>query len=134
IADFSTLDLTADNTVHLSSARTLGGLLFGDTTPSNNWILDNNGTAANTLTLSTSTGTPTITVNNQTATISAVLAGTQGFTKSGNGILALTGSNTYSGATAINAGTVAISGAAADLGLGTATTSTVTLGGGTLQV
>jgi len=33
LANFSTLNITADNTVHLDSARTIGSLLFGDTTP-----------------------------------------------------------------------------------------------------
>src|SRR5262245_82460 len=73
IADFSTLNLAVNNTLHLDSARTIGSLIFGDTIPSNNWALDNNGNAANILTLSNSGG-PTITVNNQTATISAILA------------------------------------------------------------
>src|SRR5688572_9921801 len=38
------LDLTADATIHLDSARTIGNLVFGDTvtaTPGS-WILDNN--------------------------------------------------------------------------------------------
>src|SRR5262245_45004487 len=42
-ADFGTLNLVANNTVHLDSARTIGALIFGDTVPSNNWTLDNNG-------------------------------------------------------------------------------------------
>src|SRR6516165_1189259 len=42
-ADFSTLDLTADNTIHLDNQfTTVGALVFGDTTPSNNWTLDDN--------------------------------------------------------------------------------------------
>ena len=87
IADFSTLNITADDTVHLDSARTIGGLKFGDTTPSNNWILDNNGNAANVLTLAVSSGSPTITVNNDTATMNLALAGTQGFTKGAGELL-----------------------------------------------
>ena len=39
-ADFSTLNITADATVTLDGAQTIGNLLFGDTTPSNNWILN----------------------------------------------------------------------------------------------
>src|SRR4051812_47757977 len=42
-ADFSTLDIAADYTVHLDSSRTIGNLIFGDTSPSNNWTVDNNG-------------------------------------------------------------------------------------------
>ena len=108
IADFSTLDITADDTVHLDSARTIGQLKFGDTVPSNNWVLDNNGNAADILTLAVSTGSPTITVNNDTATISAVVAGTQGLTKSGAGTLLLSGNDTFTGTVSINSGTLAL--------------------------
>ena len=100
-ANFSTLDVTADTTVNLDSARLIGGLIFGDTatgTPAG-WILANNGTAANTLTLAGPTHT--ITVNalgtDKNATISAVVAGSVGLTKAGAGTLVLTGTNTYTG-------------------------------------
>ena len=118
IADFSTLNITADDTVHLDTARTIGQLKFGDTTPSNNWILDNNGNFFNVLTLAVSSGTPTITVNNDTATISAILTGTQGFTKSGAGTLLLdvgTFNNTFTGGVTVSAGTLAL-GNAGELG------------------
>lgn len=95
IANFNTLDITATNTVHLDTPRTIGTLNFADaTTASNDWIVDNNGTASNILTLSTSTGTPTISVTNRAATISANLAGTQGFSRSGSGTLVLAAANT----------------------------------------
>src|SRR5437899_259533 len=43
IADFSTFDISADDTVHLDSFRVIGQLKFGDaTTQESNWILDNN--------------------------------------------------------------------------------------------
>ncbi len=95
-ADFSTLNLAALNTVHLDGAYQTRFLLFGDTgAPSFGWVLDHNGNAANTLTLS---GTlPTITVNNGiTATLSARLAsgGTDGFAKSGNGTLIISNTDT----------------------------------------
>src|ERR1051326_1771155 len=62
-ANFNTLDLTADNTVTLDGPRTLGFLTFGDTTPSNNWIIG----GTNTLTLQTTIAgtTPSINVVNQ---------------------------------------------------------------------
>jgi fibronectin-binding autotransporter adhesin len=104
IADFSTLNITADNTVHLSSARSIGSLKFGDTTPSNNWLLDNNGNSANSLNLAASSGTPLIQVNNGTATVSTVLTGTQGVTETGSGTLIFSGGNTYSGGIAITNG------------------------------
>jgi len=77
-ANFNTLNITSDTTVHLDTARTIGNLIFGDTTASNGWILDNNAVAANILTLAGAT--PTITVNNlgsgKTASITGVIAGT----------------------------------------------------------
>ncbi len=108
-ADFSTLDLATDNTVHLNGSFTIGNLVFGDTNPSNNWTLDNNGTAGNVLTLS-ATATPTIGVVNDTATISAVLAGSGGFTLFGAGTLTLSGANTFSGATTVSGGTLNVGG------------------------
>ncbi len=113
-ANFNTLDLTEDNVVHLDSPRTLGGLTFGDTVPATpgSWYVDNNGNAANTLTLAVGSGAPVITVNpmgtGSTATIAASLAGTMGLSKAGTGVLALAGSSTLSGTTAIAAGTLRV--------------------------
>ena len=126
IADFSTLNITADDTVHLDSIRTIGQLKFGDTTASNNWILDNNGLATNVLTFAVSSGSPTITVNNETATMNLVLAGTQGFTKGGAGELLLNDADTFTGSVAINAGTLALGNASALGG----TANAITVGSG----
>jgi uncharacterized repeat protein (TIGR02543 family) len=82
-ANFSTLDLTAPATVTLSGPQTIGGLIFGDTTPDNNWIV-----SGSTLTLAAST-TPVINVSDQTTTISSALASANGMSKTGAGILAL---------------------------------------------
>ncbi len=114
-ADFSTLNITADDTVHLDSARTIGGLYFGDTTPSNNWILDNNGNPSNVLTLTASAGaTPFFQVNNDTATISVGLGGSQGFLKLGAGVLVLSGNNSsFTGNVAVEVGTVVLGNAGA---------------------
>lgn len=121
--NFSTLDLTATNTVHLDSPRTVGSLTFGDTATASaaSWIVDNAGTAANTLTLSG--GTPTITVNalgsGGTTTISAALAGSSGLTKAGTGTLVLAGASPLTGTINVNAGTLQIAaGAALDFGGG----------------
>lgn len=111
-ANFNTLDLTADNTVRLDSDRTLTSLIFGDTntTTAAGWVLDNNGTATNNLILAGVA--PAVTVNalgsGKTATISAIIEGTAGLTKSGSGTLTLSGVNTYSGTTSISAGFLAI--------------------------
>ena len=125
-ATFS-LDLTAANTVHLDSARTLTSLVFADTTtPFFGWTLDNNGNAANILTLAGAT--PTITVGtSSTATISAVIDGTTTLTKAGTGTLILSGLNTYTGSTttggtagSLSFNTIADSGVACALGQGSA--------------
>jgi fibronectin-binding autotransporter adhesin len=109
IADFGTINITADNTVNLDSSRTVGTLKFGDTTPSNGWTLNDNGPGS-ILTLAVSSGTPQIQVKNEWAEIGVTLAGTQGVTISGSGTLIEFGgrANTYSGGTTINSGTLSI--------------------------
>jgi len=131
-ADFSALDITSDQTVNLNSPRTIGNLIFGDTDTSTagGWTLANHGIAGNTLTLA---GTvPTITVNtlgaSKNVTISAVVAGTSGLTKTGGGTLALSGANTYSGGTTISGGLVQF---ISNGNLGNASGSVI-LNGGTL--
>ncbi len=110
--DFSTLDLTSDVVVHLNSARTLGNLVFGDTATASpaSWIVDNAANAANTLTIAGGTGT--ITVNalgaGATTTISAALAGTNGFSKAGPGALVLGGANAITGPVAVNGGVLRV--------------------------
>jgi fibronectin-binding autotransporter adhesin len=108
IADFSTLDIAANRTVNLGASRSIGTLIFGDAiTPSNNWTLANGTGGPWTLTLATSSGSPVIQVVNQTATVSALLAGTQGFSKTGAGALTLSNAaNTLSGGISISAGTL----------------------------
>ena len=63
---------------------------------------------------------PSITVSKpgQSATIASILSGTAGVAKNGPGTLILSGPNTYTGGTTINAGTVSI---ASDANLGDAT-------------
>lgn len=108
IADFSTLDIAANRTVNLGASRSIGTLIFGDaTTPSNTWALANGAGGPWTLTLATSSGAPVIQVVNQTTTITALLGGTQGFTKSGAGALTLNNAaNTLSGGISLAGGTV----------------------------
>ena len=101
IADFSTLNIANNNTVVLDSSRSIGELLFQDaTTSSNTWTLSNSGGAVLTLdsagnSFETGSTQPRINVLNQTATLSGVLAGTNGFLATGgNSTLQLSGANT----------------------------------------
>jgi autotransporter-associated beta strand protein len=119
-ADFSTLSLSSNLTVTLDGARAIGRLLFGDQGNAFNWTLST-GTAGP-LTLD-ATNTPEISVSNQTATIGAVLTGTNGLVKSGAGTLLLGGNNSYSGATTLSAGTLRMNAAAV-----VPTASTIILG------
>jgi autotransporter-associated beta strand protein len=110
-ACFDTLDLTADAGVALDGARTIGGLKFGDTTPSHHWALTP-GTGGS-LTLAVGAGKPAIAVANQTTTIHTVLAGSQGLVKSGAGTLLLAAPNTLTGSIVISQGRLALSHASA---------------------
>lgn len=112
-ANFTGRNITMDEVVELDSSRVIGSLSFNDTDPVNspaNWILGNNVTPANTLTLAGTS--PTVTVNalgdGMAAIINAVVAGTNGLTKVGNGTLSLAANNIYSGGTTINAGTLQV--------------------------
>jgi autotransporter-associated beta strand protein len=102
--DFSTLDLTGDATVTLDGNVTAGNLVFGDTTPGNNWIVSSGTGGALTLMTSRGKGEPVITVNNQTATIAAPLFNSLGLAKNGAGTLALTGTSAMDGNIDINGG------------------------------
>src|SRR5262247_430434 len=66
-ADFSTLEVAdgLDLVVRLDSPRAVGNLVFGDTdvASAGNWIVDNNGDAANALRLDVAAGSPTVTVS-----------------------------------------------------------------------
>lgn len=94
-ADFSTINLTGNRSVNLDSSRVIGTLKFGDTSGSQSWTITGNG--GNALILDTGSSTqPSLIVTN-TATVSAAIAGTNGFVKSGPGLLILSGNNPLSG-------------------------------------
>ncbi len=111
-ADFSSLEVAdgLDLVVHLDSPRVIGNLIFGDTdiASSGNWIIDNNGGAANTLTFAVAAGNPTVTINplgvNASATLALSLAGNQGLTKLGAGPLLLTMPSSLTGQLTVNGG------------------------------
>jgi autotransporter-associated beta strand protein len=130
VADFSTINITANQTVTLDSARTIGGLKFGDLAGAQTWLLS----GTNTLTLDGGGGnTPTIAVNQNTATISTPMSGSYGFTKTGGGTLTLNGTNAVGSGLTLNAGTVNISSGATAFGSGTSTVGYLT-GSGNLTM
>jgi autotransporter-associated beta strand protein len=94
-ADFSTVDLSIQRIVNLDADRTIGRLLFGDVSGSQNWILTS--TNGHALTLAMDSGIPSIQANRNTATITTSLRGSSGFTKSGAGTLVLKGNNPITG-------------------------------------
>ena len=61
-------------------------------------------------------------------TISSAINGGNGFTKTGNGILTLSGANTYTGATAVSAGTLNLTGSLTGSNVSTSGTGTFTEG------
>jgi fibronectin-binding autotransporter adhesin len=105
------------NAIGLDTSRTIGNIIFGDSdtsTPGGWEVYIPTGTPVLTL----AGTTPTITVNPlgpyvaptetiDDAIIRTSIAGTQGLTKAGNGVLTLTGAaNTITGGTNITAGTL----------------------------
>lgn len=95
--DSATFTTTGAGTVNLNTPIVCGGITF----TSGSYTIANNGTPANTLTLSSA---PTITTTVD-ASISAILSGSQGFTKAGAAGLTLSGANSgLSGAVNINNG------------------------------
>ena len=129
-----TNNITADRTVSLDTDRTINRVNFSDATTATagSWILNNNALATNNLILSGTTGAATGTVpvidvgalgTGKTATISAIIEGSYGFTKTGTGTLVLSGANSnLSGNVTILSGTV------------DSKTSQTTLGSGTLVI
>lgn len=105
-----TNNITGDRTVRLDSDRTLTSVVFGDsdTLSAGSWLLDNNGTGTNNLILAGTT--PGVTVNalgtGKTATISAIIEGSAGLVKSGDGTLVLSGANAFTGNITVNGGTL----------------------------
>ncbi|WP_407051591.1 autotransporter-associated beta strand repeat-containing protein [Methyloraptor flagellatus] len=86
------------------------------------------GTGTLTLVSQAGGGAPYVQVDSGTATITTVIAGTVGLTKTGTGTLVLGGTNTYTGGTTLSAGTLQV---ASDANLGD-TSGSLTLAGGTL--
>lgn len=127
------LDLIASNsTIGGASDLAFGGLLRNTLAGSTTLNITNTGaTTFNNVSLSPS-GNRTVTFNTTggPVAIAGVIAngaGSSGLTKTGAGILTLSGANTYTGATTLTTGTLALGN---DSALGT---GTLTLNGGTLS-
>jgi len=93
-ADFTAyfmIDITAARTVTLDTARSIGNVKFADTPTASS---DLTISGANILTLDVTSGSPVINVSNQTLTIACAIAGSDGLTKAGGGVLTLSGANT----------------------------------------
>lgn len=109
----------ADNTYTVNTAVVVnvGGISFEE----GNVTLSRTGTGAYNLTDSTIN-----VASGGTATISAPVSGSVGLSKSGQGLLRLSGVNTYTGATVVGQGSLIVNGS-----MGSAA-STVTVGGGAI--
>jgi autotransporter-associated beta strand protein len=110
-ATFNLLSMSSAPTVTLDTSRTIGNLVFGNSTAANGAIWTIGGNSILTLDNSGSTSTitcwPLLAAGNSAATISAPLGGTLGFTKRGTGALWLGGNNSgLSGTCIIAAGCV----------------------------
>ena len=107
-ATFSGLDITANTTVTVDAGRTISDILTGDTGGSQTWTF-NGGP----LTLANTTLQPQIRVLQSSATFNVVITGVHGLRKEQAGILILNATNTYTGDTSINRGTLRFGSAAA---------------------
>ena len=105
-ANFGTINITANRVVSLDQVRSIGSMTFGDITGAQGWTITASGIGS--LALAT-TGTPSITVNNNFANMDVPLNSSSGLNKLGNGTLILSGNNNITGTLNIdtNSGTVA---------------------------
>ncbi len=128
VADFSTLNLSLNPTVSLNGTRTVGTILFDDQNVSvkHGWTLSTGSVGP--LTLATSSGTPSLAVQSSTNTISAVVAGSQGFTKTGAGYLVLSGASTVTGNIAVNNGALEMQNKSGDTTYSVAAGATLKIG------
>ena len=129
-ADFNTLDLTASVTVQVNSPLTIGNMTFGDTNPAagsvGTWELATTDPVTNILTLDNNGASPVLTVNPlepdgsyDDVYLGNNIAGTNGFTKMGAGILTLgSDSSALTGTVFVKEGTLRIGDANVEGGAG----------------
>jgi autotransporter-associated beta strand protein len=108
-ANFTGVDIAADQTITLAAPQTIGSITFTDDVNSSNNLLITGG---NPLTLDVASGTPAINVtqSGRTLVIDSVTAGTDGLQKTGPGALILNGAsvNTFTGGLNANGGILAL--------------------------
>ncbi len=129
-----TLALGANNALTTGGVTVNGGTLdIGASSDSVGAVTLTNGTIAGTSGVLSPTSTS---VSN--GVVSAILGGSGGLTKLTAGTVTLTGANTYTGATTVNAGILGVSslangGATSSIGASGNAAANLVLGGGTLQ-
>lgn len=103
-------DIPANTVVTLDGARTIGHLVFTDSSGADGVTL--NPGAGGPLTLVATLDTPSLTVIPlaQTVTVNVPLAGTNGLEKIGSGTLVLSATNIYTGETLVSGGTLLANG------------------------
>jgi autotransporter-associated beta strand protein len=130
-ADVAWPNTTADVAVFGANNGAAGAITVGTVTA--NGITFNAATSGayalsgGTITLG---GTSPTLTSNADASIASALAGTAGVSKAGSGILTLSGTNTYTGGTAVNAGTLTVK----QPGTAVATVAGQVLGAGAVSV
>ncbi|HEY0256563.1 MAG TPA: autotransporter-associated beta strand repeat-containing protein [Candidatus Methylacidiphilales bacterium] len=138
--------LTISNSSGLSTGavidNTSGSAVTLSNNPNQTWSAGFTYTGTNDLNMGTGNVTMTTSIAATTTagnlTEGGVIGGGFSLTKAGAGTLTLTGANTYTGATVINAGVlstnlIANGGTASGIGASGTTSANLTLGGGTLQ-
>ncbi len=127
-----TLSLGASNLLADNGAVTVSGgaLAIGANSDTVGSLAVSGGSVTGTTGSLTSSADVAVSNTSGTVTISAILAGSAGLNKTGNGELVLSGANTYSGTTAVNAGSVSVSGStgAASVAAGARLRGTGTVG------
>jgi autotransporter-associated beta strand protein len=136
-AFFSTLNISSDRSVQLDSDRTIGSMVFGDSSGAQSWNLSSPGNQ--TLTLAASA--PGIAVNQNTATLAIALHGNAGLNKTGAGTLILAGNSSVKGtlnidsaSTSVHEGTVRLAHPGAATGFSTLQIRTNNSGSSTLEL
>jgi len=107
-AQFSGINITANTIVNVDAGRTISDILTGDTSQSQEWTF-----TGGPLNLANTTIQPQIRVLQNSATFNTVITGTDGLRKEQAGVLVLSATNTYTGDTSINRGTLRFGSSAA---------------------